>query len=198
MSFSAKNIGAFHYQYMLSDPDKKVDMIPEVIELYDNVEKQYRYSISFYDDSSNFAYVKDSIIEKFAELGFDMSDVCNTLVKYLFHSKQSKRKNVFWMCFGDIVHENLLHNVPDGSIQCKKCGERFVPANARQILCGNCATYQPIVSKTLRCVDCGKLFDVPGIVKNKKRCNECQKLQEKKKKAERNARYYQSRKDTLP
>lgn len=198
MSFSAKNIGAFHYQYMLSDPDKKVAMIPEIIELYDNVEKQYRYSISFYDDSSNFAYVKDSIIEKFAELGFDMNDVCNTLVKYLFHSKQSKRKNVFWMCFGDIVHENLLHNVPEGSIQCKKCGERFVPANTRQILCGNCATYQPIVKKTLRCVDCGKLFDVPGIVKNKKRCYECQKLQEKKKKAERNARYYQSRKDTLP
>lgn len=194
MSFSAKNIGAFHYQYMLSNPNKKIAMIQEVVELYDTIEKEYRYSISFYDDVSNFAYVKDSIVAKFAELGFEMQDVCDTLVKYLFYSKQSKRKNVFWMCFGDMVYYNLQQNVPEGSVQCKKCGERFVPTSPRQLLCEKCTTYHPIVSKTLRCIDCGTLFEVKGVVKNKKRCDECQKLHEKQKRAERNARYYQSRK----
>ena len=120
MSFSAKNIGAFHYQYMLSEPNKKVSILQDVIDLYNEVEKQYRYSISFYDDSANFSYVRDGIIDRFEALGHSMNDICDTLVKYLFHMKQSKRKNVFWMCFGDIVLENLKKNVPLGSIQSQK------------------------------------------------------------------------------
>lgn len=97
-------------------------------------------------------------------------------MKYLFHSKNSRRKNVFWMCFGDIVLENLKRNIPDGSIQCKKCGERFVPLSPQQKVCTNCSGYHPLGKKKLRCIDCGKEFEVDGIVKNKKRCNDCQAI----------------------
>lgn len=174
MSFSARNIGVFRYQYLLSNPSLKVSMLQDVVDLYNEIEKQYRYAISFYDDMTNLAYVRDMILERFAALEHDMSDICDVLVKYLFHTKQSKRKNVFWMCFGDMVLTNLRNNLPDGSIQCKKCGERFVPVTAQQKLCNNCAVYHPIVKKTIRCIDCGKDFEVDGIVKNKKRCDDCQ------------------------
>lgn len=175
MSFSAKNIGAFKYQYLLSNMSKKVHVSQEVIDLYNEVEKQYRYSISFYDDSENFSYVRDNILSRFDSLGMNRIDVCDTLVKYLFHMKQSKRKNVFWMCFGDVVLDNLKLNVPSGSIQCRKCGERFIPSSPQQKICSSCSSYQPVLSRKVKCVDCGKEFEVPGSVRNKKRCDECQK-----------------------
>ena len=175
MSFSAKNIGAFHYQYMLSEPNKKVSVLQDVIDLYNEVEKQYRYSISFYDDSANFSYVRDGIIDRFEALGHSMNDICDTLVKYLFHMKQSKRKNVFWMCFGDIVLDNLKKNVPSGSIQCQKCGERFVPAFMQQKTCDKCSSYHCVGSKTLQCVDCGRTFEVDARNMKKIRCDKCQK-----------------------
>lgn len=175
MSFSAKNIGAFKYQYLLSNMSKKVHVSQEVIDLYNEVEKQYRYSISFYDDSANFSYVRDNILSRFDSLGMNRIDVCDTLVKYLFHMKQSKRKNVFWMCFGDVVLDNLKLNVPSGSIQCRKCGERFIPSSPQQKICSSCSSHQPVLSRKVKCVDCGKEFEVPGSVRNKKRCDECQK-----------------------
>lgn len=89
--------------------------------------------------------------------------------------KQSKRKNVFWMCFGDVVLDNLKLNVPSGSIQCRKCGERFIPSSPQQKICSSCSSYQPVLSRKVKCVDCGKEFEVPGSVRNKKRCDECQK-----------------------
>ena len=195
MSFAAKNIGVFHYQNMLSKPKKNVVIKQEVIDLYNEVEKQYRYSINFYDDSVNYSYIRDSILERFNELKTDRVECCDILVKYLFHMRQSKRKNIFWMCFGDIVLSNLQKNLPAGSIQCRRCGERFVPEVARQKLCSKCSTYQPIRKKTIQCIDCGQFFEVDGIVKNKKRCDACQDIWDKKKRAERNARYYQSHKN---
>lgn len=174
MSFSAKNIGVFHYQYMLSNPKMEVDIKQEVIDLYNEVEKQYRYSINFYDDSVNYSYIRDSILERFNGLKTDRVECCDILVKYLFHMRQSKRKNIFWMCFGDIVLSNLQKNLSAGSIQCRKCGERFVPSVPQQKLCDKCASYRRVGNKILHCVDCGKPFEIDARNMKKVRCDECQ------------------------
>lgn len=174
MSFSAKNIGVFHYQYMLSNPKMEVDIKQEVIDLYNEVEKQYRYSINFYDDSVNYSYIRDSILERFNGLKTDRVECCDILVKYLFHMRQSKRKNIFWMCFGDIVLSNLQKNLPAGSIQCRKCGERFVPSVPQQKLCDKCASYRRVGNKILHCIDCGKPFEIDARNMKKVRCDECQ------------------------
>lgn len=175
MSFAAKNIGVFHYQNMLSKPKKNVVIKQEVIDLYNEVEKQYRYSINFYDDSVNYSYIRDSILERFNELKTDRVECCDILVKYLFHMRQSKRKNIFWMCFGDIVLSNLQKNLPAGSIQCKKCGERFVPMFTQQKLCSKCSNYHRIGDKVLQCIDCGTPFKVDARNMKKIRCDKCQK-----------------------
>lgn len=174
MSFSAKNIGVFHYQYMLSNPKIEVDIKQEVIDLYNEVEKQYRYSINFYDDIVNYSYIRDSILERFNGLKTDRVECCDILVKYLFHMRQSKRKNIFWMCFGDIVLSNLQKNLSAGSIQCRKCGERFVPSVPQQKLCDKCASYRRVGNKILHCVDCGKPFEIDARNMKKVRCDECQ------------------------
>lgn len=174
MSFSAKNIGVFHYEYMLQNPTAKIAVAPEVSELYGEIEKQYRYSINFYEDESNFAYVRKSILERFAKLDYSMEQICDMLVKHLFYSKQSRRKNVFWMCFGEMVLANLQRNLPKGSIQCKKCGERFIPVLPQQKLCMGCTTYHPIGNKVVKCIDCGEAFTVDARNMKKVRCDKCQ------------------------
>lgn len=195
MFFSAKNIGVFRYQYMLTNPSKKVEVIQDIVNLYNEVEKKYRYSISFYDEATNFAYIRDMILDEFSALGYEDSEVCDTLVKYLFAMKQSKRKNVFWMCFGGIVYQNLLNNLPEGSIQCRKCGERFIPDAPQKQICDDCAAYKPVGKRVKCCVDCGNEFEIAGYVKNKKRCDLCQTIHDKKLRAERNARYYETHKN---
>lgn len=192
MSFTAKNIGVFRYQYMLSDPVACIQVDPSVVSLYDEIEKQYRYAVSFYDDETNVAYVRDAILVRFSELDISLDDCCNTLIKYLFHDKQSKRKAVFWMCFGDMVLNNLQNNVPAGSIQCRKCGERFVPSAPNQKVCEKCSTYQRKGNKVVKCVDCGKTFEVDARNMKKVRCDDCQKERDRAKTRERVRRYRQA------
>ena len=169
LSFSAKNIGSFKHTYMMSD--KNIEIQQDIIDLYNDVEKQYRYSVAFYDDTTNLYYIRDSVINKFLSLGYEPQYICDVLIKYLFSSTQSKRKNVFWLCFGDIVLRNLNKNIPKGSIQCKKCGNRFIPTVSQQKICKECSAYKPIKKRQIKCIDCGVNFEVYSIVKNKKRCN---------------------------
>ena len=173
MSFAAKNVGVFKYRNMMQNT--KVEIDDSVLELYDVVEKQYRYSINFYDNESNASYIKSIIIERFTdELDYPLEVICDMLVKHLFHRKQSKRKSVFWLCFGEIVLLNLNSNLPKGSKQCKKCGTRFITDTAQKKLCANCATYQPMVVKTIACVDCGSEVEVSSKNTKTLRCSDCQ------------------------
>lgn len=174
MSFSARNIGAFNYEYMLRSPKVIPKIDQDVIDMYGKVEKEYRYSINFYDNDSNFEYLRLSILKQFSVLGYSKEAICDMLIKYLFHDKISRRKNVFWMCFGDIVYNNLLKNIPHGSIQCKKCGARFVPAAPQQKVCSSCSTYKPVGKKQVVCVDCGAAFEVDSRNMKKIRCDRCQ------------------------
>ena len=152
MSFTAKNIGRFEYRYMLSRYQAKVDIDSAVVSLYDEAEKQYRYSLSYSDsyyndEDTNAMYIRSAILKSFAELGYSLSEVNDMLVKHLFRDMASKRKTLFWLCFGDIVLDNLRRNLPAGSKQCVKCGKRFVPSAPNQRLCKTCGTYQPVAKR---------------------------------------------------
>lgn len=192
MSFTAKNIGVFRYQYLLSDMAARIQVDPCVISLYDEIEKQYRFAVSFYDDETNVSYIRDTVIARFNELDIPLEDCCDMLVKYLFHNKQSKRKAVFWMCFGNIVLNNLRNNVPKGSIQCRKCGERFIPSAPNQKICEKCSTYHRKGKKTVKCIDCGKTFEVDARNMKKIRCDTCQKERDREKTRERVRKHRQA------
>ncbi len=62
------------------------------------------------------------------------------------------------------------------SIQCDKCGERFVPNAPNQKLCDKCGAYQPQETKTIICVDCGKEVVVDSKDNETCRCEECRKI----------------------
>ena len=152
MSFTAKNVGRFEYRYMLSRYHTKVNIDSAVISLYDEAEKQYRFSLSYSDsyfdeENTNAIYIRNVILKSFAELGYSLSEVNDMLVKHLFRNMTSKRKALFWLCFGDIVLDNLRRNLPAHSKQCVKCGKRFVPSAPNQRLCKLCGTYQPVAKR---------------------------------------------------
>lgn len=71
-----------------------------------------------------------------------------------------------------------------GYVYLKYKGENFIKCadcnilirnnkNGTKKYCKNCATYQPLVTKTIICVDCGKEFIIPGYSKRKTRCDAC-------------------------
>lgn len=60
-------------------------------------------------------------------------------------------------------------------IKCAECGIVTRATSHNKRYCKNCAGYQPIVSKVIKCCDCGIEFEVKGSIKNKKRCDKCQR-----------------------
>lgn len=61
-------------------------------------------------------------------------------------------------------------------IKCAECGIVTRATIHNKKYCKNCAGYQPIVTKTVKCCDCGEYFEVDARNVTKKRCNECQKI----------------------
>ncbi len=176
MSFTAHNTGKLRYKNMLRQKHgKAVEIHQSVTDLYDELAKQCRFQFSAYDDEDNYDYLRAATRERFNALGIPMEDICDMLVTHLFRDKPNKKKWLFWVCFGDIVFANLQRNIPAHSIQCPKCGNRFVPKSRSQKLCKECASYHPIGIKTKACCDCGKIFTADARAAKKVRCDACQK-----------------------
>lgn len=189
MTFTAQNIGRLRYKNMLSEKrGKAVHVDQRVVDLYDEIAKQYRFQITIYEDEENYGYIRTSTLEKFGELDISIDDICDMLVTHLFRDKVNKRKGLFWLCFGDIVLRNLQRNIPEGSLQCRKCGNRFVPKSPNQKICNDCSEYKPIGMRRKICCDCGEPFMVDSRAAKKIRCDACQKEYRKQWDCERKRR----------
>ncbi len=186
MSFTASNIGKLRYKNLLQKKrGGSTEVLPGVVDLYDEIAAQYRFQTSTYDDEENYGYIRTKALQRFAVFGLSMEEICDILVTHLFRDKVNKRKGLFWLCFGDIVYENLKRNIPKGSIQCRKCGGRFVPKAQNQKLCDDCVAYKPVGVRRKACCDCGQFFEVTAENTKKKRCDDCQKEYRKWKDRER-------------
>lgn len=186
MSFTAQNIGKLRYKNMLRQKrGGNVHVKQEVVDLYDEIAKQYGFQISVYEDEENYGYIRTLTLDRFSSLGIPIEDICDMLVTHLFRDKINKRKGLFWLCFGDIVFENLKRNIPKGSIQCRKCGNRFIPKTPNQKICKECSEYKPIGVRVKACCDCGEFFEVDSRAARKVRCDSCQKEYRKQQDCER-------------
>lgn len=175
MCFSAQNIGKLRYRNMLRKKrGSAVTIEPSVVSLYDEIASQYRFQISAFEDEDNLGYVRTSTLKEFEQFDIPMEDICDMLTTHLFRDKPNKRKGLFWLCFGDIILQNLQRNIPTNSIQCRKCGNRFVPKTPNQKICKECSAYKPIGIVRKSCCDCGKIFEVSAKGIKKIRCDDCQ------------------------
>lgn len=115
----------------------------EVSNLYDELNKEYRYMLNLKDEyTDNLHYVACEIRRKFAEFGYSDEEIADMLVQYLYKNKK-RYKQILWFCYGRIVVENLKNNVEIPKtkyIQCVDCGEWIeVSTSSRKIRCDECS-----------------------------------------------------------
>lgn len=140
---SAKNlgIGKIDYRLMMKNPD--IVCAKEVAELYDRLNKQYKYMLSMKDEYvDNLRYVACQLRSEFEATGYSAEMVANMLVEYLY-GRDKRYKQVLWFCYGQYIVNNLKLNLTIPKIrtfQCKRCGEWFETyAHATKTMCDACA-----------------------------------------------------------
>ena len=113
-------------------------------------------------------------------LGFDIDDITDMLIKYLFCYRKTSKKLTFWNTFGDVVYEHIKERDFSKYLECEICKKRFIPARITQKKCPSCKGYIPKISKIIRCCDCGKEFEISSKNVKSIRCADCQKEYKKK------------------
>lgn len=192
LRFDIKNFGKFNYKYLMCDKDIEIDDI--VISIYNELNKEYHFKIN-QKNKNNVNYIIKIIREKILSLGYSETEITDMLIKYLYSLKKTPYKEVLWQCFGNVIVENLKNNIPKGSIQCEKCGYRFIKKAPNQKLCDTCGSYQPIGIKIIKCIDCGKEVEVDAKDNKTNRCDECYKKYRTQKNREKALRYYHKHKN---
>ena len=119
-------LGELKYKDMMKNPD--IVCPKEVSDLYDELNKKYRYMVNMKDEYiDNLHYVACSIRNQFAELGYSEEMIADMLVQYLY-GNEKRGKQLFWFCYGQYVVTNLENNPnikkkKTKMIQCIDCGE---------------------------------------------------------------------------
>lgn len=115
----------------------------EVSDLYDTLNKEYRYKINMKDEYvDNLHYVACSIRNEFSKLGYSDETISDMLVQYLYENEK-RAKQLLWFCYGQYIVNNLKKNVEVKKtklIQCIDCGEWIEVDidNRRTCRCNNC------------------------------------------------------------
>lgn len=185
LTFTIENFGKFDYRNLMNNKDILIDT--NVTDKFDELNTTYHFQIN-QKNKRNVNYIMKLVNDEMMKLGlklnYSRSDIVDMLIVYLFKLKDSEHKNVLWSCFGDVIVENLKNNIPEDSIQCEKCGHRFIPNYHNEKLCDNCSVYQPMGTKIIVCIDCSKEVKVDARNMTKTRCDECYKIYRRKKKTE--------------
>ncbi len=111
-----------------------------------------------------FKNIANEIRYELSQFGYTDSEVTDILVKFLYHVKPSKHKDVLWFCYGGYIVDNLKRN--------------------------NCKSN----TKIIQCVDCGEWIEVNIFNSASCRCESCLYEYKRYLKREQNKRAYNKRK----
>ena len=170
---NGKKLGDIDYTKLVSNPDIKCKVaynkngtIDEsktdpLIVKYCELNQEYHFKINMKCvDLSNdviintdakqrvfFKNIANEIRYELSQFGYTDAEVTDILVKFLYHVKPSKHKDVLWFSYGGYIVDNLKRNncKPDTKvIQCVDCGEWIEVLNDKKHLktcrCDNCDT----------------------------------------------------------
>jgi len=148
----------FDYHNLMSN--KNIVSSKEVEEIYDDLNRRYRFMINMKDEyTANLNYVASQLRAVFSETGYSDDMITDMLVYYLY-SNDRIYKQVLWFCYGDRIVNNILKNVEIEE------------------------------TKPVKCPDCGEWFEIStGVGRPSVRCRSCQDRRTKKIKLESLRRY---------
>lgn len=175
---TGKKLGTIDYAKLVSNPDIKCKVsynkngtineskTDPMIVKYCELNQKYHFKINMKCvDLSNdviintdakqkmfFKNIANEIRYELSQFGYNDSEVTDILVKFLYHVKPSKHKDVLWFCYGGYIVDNLKRNncKPDTKvIQCVDCGEWFEISskNNRACRCKICQDEKDNLSK---------------------------------------------------
>ena len=134
------NLGKIDYKVMMEN--STIICSKEVSDLYDELNKQYRYMINMKDEYiDNLRYVACKIRDEFSKFGYSDETITDMLIEYLY-GRDKRYKQLLWFCYGQYVVNNLEKNIgvkKTKVIQCIDCGEWFeVDIMSKSHRCRNC------------------------------------------------------------
>lgn len=138
---SGLKLGSIDYHLLMNNVN--VICSKEISELYDELNKKYRYMINMKDEYiDNLRYVACQIRERFSETGYSEETITDMLVEYLY-GHEKRYKQLLWFCYGQYIVNSLEKNVvikKTKFIQCIDCGEWFEISidNRRTCRCEEC------------------------------------------------------------
>ena len=134
-------LGKIDYKVMMEN--STIICSKEVSDLYDELNKQYRYMINMKDEYiDNMRYVACKIRDEFSKFGYSDETITDMLIEYLY-GRDKRYKQLLWFCYGQYIVNNLEKNVnvkKTKVIQCIDCGEWFEVDiyNSKTCRCENC------------------------------------------------------------
>lgn len=138
------NLGKIDYKLMMQNSE--IICSREVSDLYDRLNKQYRYMINMKDEyADNLRYVACKIRDEFSNTGYSNETLTDMLVEYLY-GRNKRYKQLLWFCYGQYIVNNLEDNIGTPK------------------------------TKFIQCSDCGEWFEVDNTNKRSLRCHECQEI----------------------
>lgn len=148
LSFNEKQLGKFDWRMLVStDRIPNNEITQKIIEVYRLRSSRMSFKFDDETDGANKYWVCQQLREELLGIHPDINYVVDVLVKYLFYTVKSKRKMVFWECFGREVVQNLRKNVDQNMRMCSQCGVRFYREGRWHVLCPKCAQQQARASK---------------------------------------------------
>ncbi|WP_459953967.1 RNA dependent RNA polymerase [Paenibacillus pini] len=146
MNFRKINVEPFDYKMLMSNPN--TEAITKISEYYTLLDQENAVrgvktvKLGYSGDIvSEYIEIRSKIEKRFSR-EFNIQEIVDSLVVYLFREKDSQYKTTFWRSFGDIVYENIANNLSkrdlDNTIPCIICGFRIEKKSNRAAYCGSC------------------------------------------------------------
>lgn len=177
LKFKFDGMGDFDYRTLMNDPNIRIDT--RVTRKFAALSREYKFNYNLNNNNDNEQYIASYIRKSMLDTGYPESDIVDMLVKELFGVRKTKKKLVFWSCYGDVVLANIQKNIDSRFTTCNYCGGRFYKSHNKDMVCPNCKDREFIKpnTKTLVCIDCGTSFEVKYSNKKSTRCRECQRIE---------------------
>lgn len=140
LNFDKQSLGKFDWRMLVSsDKIPNNEITQRIVDTYRRRTAHLSFKFDDESDHTNRAWICQQIREDILGLHPDSNFVVDVLVKHLFYKVKSRRKQVFWECFGNEVVENLKRNVDQSAKMCVVCGKRFYQEGRHQTMCRECS-----------------------------------------------------------
>lgn len=123
---NTRNMGFDKIDYKFMMDNHLLTCTKEISDLYDKLNRQYRYMINMKDEyTDNLRYVACKIRDEFNVTGYTNETIADMLVEYLY-GRDKRYKQLLWFCYGQYIYNNLVKNIGEKKtkfIQCVDCDE---------------------------------------------------------------------------